>query len=244
MPHLMDLPDEILLHIQSFLPLTSLVAARGVCQLWRSVLPGSHIPTYRRDLLQLYLRALDSPAFVATRKLVDSRLKPFNRAHFLDSLPKDVPAEFACWVHEWPARAAIGAIWPGIHLFCDSHSGAELIKDRGRSLLSMATPIWNHLLFDAPSPGYVRAAPGWGTTGSTGTALLLDDARIEGWQCSRLLVLSGRWDGADLAGKVYQIDGVQGRLDTPVAGSWVEYLTQELEREEAWLRAPPRQVPA
>ena len=111
-PHL---PTEIVLMIQSFLPLNALIKARGVCRFWRSIIPGSHILPARRALLEFYLRAIRSPAFLATRPRIQAHLKPFDRERLLARLPPSVPEEFRTWVLEWPARAAVGHIWPGLH---------------------------------------------------------------------------------------------------------------------------------
>ncbi|KIP03875.1 hypothetical protein PHLGIDRAFT_129881 [Phlebiopsis gigantea 11061_1 CR5-6] len=238
-PCLTHLSDEVLLHILSYLPLTSLIVARGVCKLWRSLIPGSHIPDYRRRLLELYLRALESPAFHATRKQVLAQLYPFNRNHFIARLPKSIPEDFRCWVLEWPERAVIGILWPGIRHARNPHSDADLIADRGTVMLSVS--ILNRLSFQPPAPGTITAVmPSRPVEGETGQALLLDDAFVKGWQTSKLLMLRGTFEGADLSGRVYQLGGTKGTLDKPVANSWTDYLTQELEREATWLRERER----
>ena len=110
MPSLMELPDEIHLLIQSHFPLPTLLTARAVCKLWQSTIPGPHIPAYRRRLLDLYLRAIHSPAFKISRKDILPNLQPFDRRRILRALPDDIPDEFHCWLLEWPEKAAFGSI--------------------------------------------------------------------------------------------------------------------------------------
>ena len=246
MPSIPELPTEIVLIIQGFLPLQTLIKARGVCRLWRSLIPGSHLPAARRRLLEFYLRAIRSPAFLATRPRIQAHLKPFDRERLLARLPPSVPEEFRTWVLEWPARAAVGHIWPGLHNMAHrKDTPPALHKDRGVNLLWQSNGhILSTLRVSAPKhPGEggwlettMFSASGARKNPHAAYALLLDDACVEGWQRSRLLVLAGECAGADLGGRVYQIDGVHCRVDEPLAGSWVAFLQNELKREELWLR--------
>ncbi|EKM56198.1 uncharacterized protein PHACADRAFT_29141 [Phanerochaete carnosa HHB-10118-sp] len=231
----MDLPDELLLIILSHLPLTSLIASRGVCKLWRTLVPGSQIPTYRRGLLELYLRAIDSPAFLATRKEILGRTHAFNRAAYIDSLPQGIPDDFRCWLHEWPERAVIGLLWPGVRDGRHAHSKPDLFYDTGHAILSMT--IFNRIAFQSPLPGMMQAFMYFkDVEGESGAALLLDDAFVEGQQRSRVLLLSGTCEGAEMKGRVYNVDGVKCPMESPVATSWTQYLQQELSREDLWLK--------
>lgn len=240
MPSLNELPDEILLVIQSHLPLTGLIVARGVCKLWRSLIPGSHIPTARRSLLALYLRAIDSPAFTATRKTVLDQLYDFDRAAWLSRLHTDVPDEFRCWILEWPARAVIGAMWPAIRHTRNAHSEPDLFGDRGGVLMPMH--ILSGLQFQQPAPGTLVPYALWkDVEGDCGMGLLLDDANVEGWQRSRILVLSGSFEEKDMAGRVYEVDGTKADLQKPFAESWADFLYQELVREDSWLSERERE---
>lgn len=240
MHHFIELPDEVMLHIQSYLPLTTLVRCRGVCRLWRWLIPGSHIPTHRRRLLELYLRAVDSPAFAASRKPLLQHVYPFDREHFLARLHGGVPEDFRTWILEWPGSAVIGSLWPGIRLPRSAYSEPDLLSDRGTSVLSMT--ILCGLAFKSLPPGTMQTVMfSKPVEGDSGIALLLDDAYVHGWQSSRMLLLSGVCEGTDMSGRIYAIQGVKGRVDKPLATSWTEFLYQELEREEVWLRDRQRE---
>lgn len=232
---LMELPDELHMHIHQHLPLRALIAARGVCKLWRSLLPGSHLPAHRRGLLELYLRAIESPAFHASRKEVLARTHAFNRDAYAESLP-GAPADFACWLAEWPARAVLGLLWPGVRDGRHAHAEPTLVADAGHAILSMT--ILNRIAFGSPEPGLMQAFMFYqDVEGESGVALLLDDAFVGGRQRSRILLLSGTCEGVDMAGRIYMVDGVKCSMDSPVAMSWTEYLHQEIDREEQWLNS-------
>ncbi|EKM56192.1 uncharacterized protein PHACADRAFT_257272 [Phanerochaete carnosa HHB-10118-sp] len=229
----MQVPDELLLLIVSYFPLTTLIRARGVCKLWRSVIPGSHIPTYRRSLVKLYLRLIDSPIFLPTRKQILDQRCYWSRETYLSQLPKELPDDFRCWVLEWPERAILGLVWPGLRHTRNMFSEADLLCDTGTNILPIN--ILNSVAFHMPSPFMMQAYMySTGLRGETGVALLIDDAFIDGYQKSRILLLSGRCKGVEMVGRVYQVAGVKGAMDTPIAKSWTEYLEQELSRQEAW----------
>lgn len=234
------MPDEVLLLIQSHLPLASLIVARGVCKFWRSLIPGSHITPARHRLLSLYLHAIDSPAFHATRRTVLSHLYDFNRHAWLARLHTAVPDEFRTWILEWPERAVIGSLWPALKTGRHAYSEPDLFGDRGGVLMPMQ--ILSGLAFQAPAPGTIVPYMMWrDVEGDCGIALLLDDANVEGWQRSRMLVLNGSFEGKDMSGRVYQVDGVRGSLQKAFANSWVDFLHQELEREDVWLQERQRE---
>ena len=237
-----ELPTELVLLIQGHMTLSTLIAARGVSRVWRSLIPGPHIPVARRRLLELYLQFIHSPAFLATRPAILPNLQPFNRTKLLTRLPPHTPVDFRTWLLEWPACAVLGQIWPGLIYPDRQDSPSTLHKDRGASLLYRGdTHILNGLRLDYPAPGFMETVPYSASEGRTvgpayGCGLILDDACVDGWQRSRVLVLSGQWGKIDLTGRVYQVDGVRCRVDEPFADTWVAFLRQELEREERWLR--------
>ena len=99
----------------------------------------------------------------------------------------------------------------------------------------MTTNLVNRLLLHPPDTVEV-AAPWQPAKKEVAQALILDSVFVEGSPSGKFLILHGTLDGADLSGKVYQLDGTKGKLANPVAQNWTEYLAQELEREEEWLR--------
>lgn len=98
----------------------------------------------------------------------------------------------------------------------------------------------------APMTTEMRSVPSWVSVSPSKRAitLLLDDAYVNGWQRSKMVVLSSPTSSADhpqsnITGRVYEIDGVKGRADQSLAFGWAEFLGQELDREERWLRQHP-----
>jgi hypothetical protein len=63
------------------------------------------------------LTIINSPWFLQTRPWVLDNLQPFNREAYVDALlaqyPR-LPEAFMLWLLEWPARAIVGGIWPGL----------------------------------------------------------------------------------------------------------------------------------
>lgn len=252
---LMDLPDEVHLAIQSHMPISTLLTARAVCRLWKSLIPGSHIPPARLRLLNLYLHLIQLPVFHATRKDTLQRLQPFDRERALRLISKggiELPEEFRLWILEWPERAAFAGIWPGLgglkELPCSDEALSPIEPTRGTSLLSASGPyILRQLEVTAqPDPEHateIQVSPPWVTVppAKRAVALVLDDAYVKGWQRSNMLVLSAPTSSQELVGRVYQVDGLQTRADGVFVNSWVDYLSQELAKEEGCMRAQPGQ---
>jgi hypothetical protein len=114
----MTFPNEILLHIFSVLPLTSLIAAQGVDHNWRRLAAAADVLPLRRELLDLYFKTIiNSPWFLQTRPWVLENLQPFDREAYVAALLvqyNPLPEGFELWLLEWPALAIIGGIWPGL----------------------------------------------------------------------------------------------------------------------------------
>lgn len=258
---LMSLPVELHLAIHAHLPLPALLAARAVCTSWHALIPGTHLPPARRRLLSLYLRAVRSPAFQATRARTAKSLEPFDRHQLVATLRKGnhahaLPEEFEMWLTEWPAKAAFGGLWPGqctdVLPTNDTEKEASveeesLLKPLGKSLFSARRPpIFNQLELspvdenDERTDSDMHVAPSWVPVAPAKRAvtLLLDDATVNGWQRSKMVVLSAPATH-NITGAVYEIDGVKGRADRPLARGWTEFLEKELDREERWLAAHP-----
>jgi len=254
MLQLMNLPDEVHFAIQSHMTLPTLLTARAVCRFWHSLIPGAHIPSARLSLLRLYLQAVHSPAFQVTRKHVVSRLQSFDRERALRMVAKDgtgddIPEEFKLWILEWPERAAFPGVWPGLREDAGKAASCEeesLYKDHGTSLLNADRPyILNQLEVpkgEGDDKSEMQVVPTWISVhpSQRALALLLDDAYVNGWQRSRMLVLSAPTSSLEMAGKVYQVDGVRAKVDEPFASSWVDYLHHELAREDRWIQEHPQ----
>lgn len=112
-----DLPNEVLLHVFRFFPLKVLIIGRTVSQDWRRLIPLADISPIRRTFLGFYLTLVSSPIFPQTRPWVLANLQPFDRQAYIDGLMRQhpyVPETFRVWILEWPARAVIGCVWPGL----------------------------------------------------------------------------------------------------------------------------------
>ncbi|THH27794.1 hypothetical protein EUX98_g6391 [Antrodiella citrinella] len=109
-----DLPNELLLQIYPHLSLQSLIAARSVDRRWRALVFQAYIPPARKNLLELYLHCLDTPAFLESRADIIPNLRTFDRDAYMNFLPPDPPDEFNIWVREWPACGVTGWTWPGL----------------------------------------------------------------------------------------------------------------------------------
>ena len=146
-----DLPPELLLAIFSFLPLKSLIAAQGVDQQWRRLVPLANHPRARKALLELYHTVVNSPAFEYTRQFILPNLVPFERDDYLavlaircGTLPTLLPDEFRYWVLEWPALAVIEGTWPGMRNKRWGTRTPSLIRDNSNSL-SVCPPVTKYL---------------------------------------------------------------------------------------------------
>ncbi|KAF8516667.1 hypothetical protein JB92DRAFT_2909898 [Gautieria morchelliformis] len=67
MAKLADMPNEIHLQFFAHMPLNALIAARGVNQHWRRLVPHAHVLPARRPLLDLYLDVLKPQCCLRTR---------------------------------------------------------------------------------------------------------------------------------------------------------------------------------
>lgn len=144
-----DFPNELLLLIYPLLSLKSLIAARGVSRRWRHLVGEAILDPTRRQLLDFYLQIIDRPIFLRTRQDIIPHLHSFNRDAFFDFLPENthVPNDFEMYVKEWPARAAIGFLWPGLE---DSmyHGEDTPVRDSGtRNTLGHYPPYIKNITY-------------------------------------------------------------------------------------------------
>jgi len=119
MLHIHNLPNELLLEIFSHLPLKSLIAARGVHQNWRRLVLLANLHPARRKLLELYLSSIESAMFIDSRPFILPHIRYFDRVAYIDKLREQLrdtslPDEFVFWILEYPTRATIMWIWPGL----------------------------------------------------------------------------------------------------------------------------------
>jgi hypothetical protein len=113
-----ELPSELLFDIFTLLDLKGLIKARTVRHHWRNLVLEAPLDPTRRVLLDLYYKVIAAPSFLPSRALHATHLLPsFDREAYIQELVTKVPfipAEFEMWVLEWPAKAVIGGLWPGI----------------------------------------------------------------------------------------------------------------------------------
>ncbi|KAF9554134.1 hypothetical protein CPC08DRAFT_785135 [Agrocybe pediades] len=68
------LPNELLLHIFSFLEIKPYLISRAVCKKWQMLLPHADVHPIRRRMLQLFHHMLQSPDFLNTHVLGSWRI--------------------------------------------------------------------------------------------------------------------------------------------------------------------------
>jgi len=124
----MVLPQTLLLRCFSYMDLNCLIFSRCVCSDWRILLPLSDIHPTGRRFLELYDRMLANEVFLESRTWTLDNLKPFDRQSYIATLREqctgpeaDIPEDFEMYILEWPARMAIGCMWPGLP-FVDSQT--------------------------------------------------------------------------------------------------------------------------
>ncbi|KIJ41146.1 hypothetical protein M422DRAFT_780542 [Sphaerobolus stellatus SS14] len=145
-PSFPPLPSE--LELFSHFSLKTLVASRGGCRAWRSLVLTANIPPARRLLLEFYLELIQDKYFHQTRPWVLDNLKDFDREGYVGALVQqgaNLPEEFRLWVLEWPATAAIAGIWLGLP---DDNMGGSM-DDRmtGRNVLGIIPPQLSSVVF-------------------------------------------------------------------------------------------------
>jgi hypothetical protein len=142
------LPNELLLHIFTYLSLKSLIASYGVCRLWRQLLPAATILPNRLALFRLYLEVVSSPCFPMTRPWTLKSLEPFDREAYVSTLLEQhnyLPEAFRLWVLEWPALAVFGCVWPGlpsINIISDFADGFEKLWGCNWMCTGQVSTLW------------------------------------------------------------------------------------------------------
>ena len=114
-------PPELLLRCFSYMSLKCLISSRCVCSHWRQLIPQSDLHPTRRRFLELYDKMLANPLFLQSRTWTMDNLKPFDRQAYIATLNEqcnapeaEIPEDFRMYILEYPARMAIGCMWPGL----------------------------------------------------------------------------------------------------------------------------------
>ena len=111
------LPPELHLYIVSFLPLTSLIAARGVNTQWRAFAQTTTLHPARKVLLNIYLAAIVHPNFSSLVAALQPCVREFDREAYIEDLRSRgcvLPDLFELWILEWPTKAVHFWAWPGL----------------------------------------------------------------------------------------------------------------------------------
>lgn len=143
MTGIQDLPNELLLQIFPCLPLKALVAAQGTCRKWRVLVHAAHLYPARRRLLEHFIKCIDSPVFGHTRPSIVPHLQPFDRDNFISALPESTCDEFKMWIQEWPSKATLSWMWPGLPRTPSAKKGPAdvYVTERGVNLLNSSSPL-------------------------------------------------------------------------------------------------------
>ncbi|CAA7260934.1 unnamed protein product [Cyclocybe aegerita] len=176
-----ELPNEIWLHCFLFMTLKALIASRGVCKTWRQLVPLADLDPIRRRLLDLYDTVINSPHFYESRPWTVAHLEPFDREAYIAALESQYPAippEYRLFILEWPERAAIRSIWPGLPLLNCKTNNVQ--RARGTNFIARQPPQLSALVFKDGYPGveFVPALLVWRRWDST-TWLVFDERHPE-----------------------------------------------------------------
>lgn len=215
--------DIHLIMVYPHLPLQALIATRGVCRKWRNLAEVSHIHPTRRKLLGLYESFVHSPAFLATRPLIEPHLCTFDREAYVSALPASTPDDLRMWLLEWPARAAIACLWPGLDAKFNMSEDIFASRRDARNCLT-PTPAVHNLDLAL-----------WNGTAHVSALQVFDEGN--GWR--HWVVLDGKLGDEDLRGCVYSKvrgeDGAAGYGESLEANCWLGYLKAEVSNEQARL---------
>jgi hypothetical protein len=155
-PRVENFPNEILLQIFSLLPLKSLITGRTVSQEWRRLIPLANINPIRRSFLDFYFTLINSPIFPQTRPWLLANLQPFDRQQYINDLTDQhpyIPEAFRMWILEWPAKAVIGCVWPGLpNIHCQSEAADNVHRNEGNNMLAPLPPTICALPYENYSP--------------------------------------------------------------------------------------------
>ncbi|KAJ7074980.1 hypothetical protein B0H15DRAFT_45581 [Mycena belliarum] len=146
-----DLPPEVCLQIFPHLHLQGLIAAEGVCRLWKQLILVSDINPTRRALLALYKKIVHDPLFLPTRPWPLANLRPFDRQAYIDALLAQhnyIPEDFRLWILEWPERAVIACSWPGLPAVFCKEGADDVERMNGFNYLGRIPPLLHKITLD------------------------------------------------------------------------------------------------
>ncbi|KAL4245907.1 hypothetical protein ABKN59_009569 [Abortiporus biennis] len=229
MVELAEFPNEILLDIFVNLDLTALIHTRGVCCLWRNLVQVAKIPRVRRRLLQFYFKAVNSAAFLDTRKYILPNIRNIDRSTFVARLPASSPEELRCWLLEWPEKAIVGWIWPGLPVEPPKGIPSDVsLHACGSNFMGLTHfPRISTLLFYNPNSSRPQEDENsyhiisWNT--SWWQSVDVETVRVD-------LLSICSFNPAPLLGTVVT-EKLSGEMQT-IASSWTDFLELELAREE------------
>ncbi|KAJ6600021.1 hypothetical protein DFH09DRAFT_901848 [Mycena vulgaris] len=231
---MVDIPNEIFLQIFPHLCLKSIIAAHGVSQLWRRLLNASDIDSTRRELWSLYRSFVNSTAFLESHPWTLEHLQSFDRQAYVDALLNQhdhLPHSFLLYLLEWPAKAVISCLWPGLpQCYFDSCDGADDIElPRGCNFLSCLPPSVLKRPGNSPAvhsflPPLVHTVTytGFDAVGMPVRQDLPAFLVWEEYQMSWLILESSEFEGQvwNLCGSTYSDDDEEIRVDA----NWIEFL--------------------
>lgn len=241
-----DLPNELLLLVFPHLPLKGLIAAQGTCRRWRVLVPSAYLHPARRQLLELFAKCIDSPAFNHSRRHILPHVQPFDRDNFVSTLPEATNDEFKLWLQEWPSMATISWIWPGLPRTPLRLEPFVSISQRGINLLNVSVTR-RIRKYSLVNPDTDLALVRWETLQHPimcPAPALWEELQVNHVDVSVLplcqfqtvfnyvtsplhLVLDAGKGGESLKGSLWYFEmGDGGR----VANNWVEFLEEELKR--------------
>ncbi|KAI0782073.1 hypothetical protein C8Q75DRAFT_535924 [Abortiporus biennis] len=254
----MRIPVELILLILSFADLKTLIHCQGVSSHWRNLIlhTQNDIPPARIKLLHFYNKLVKSQVFYYTRPYILPHLNKFDRQLYVSRLPPSTsttPDEFKTWILEWPDKAVIGWLWPGLsgkHANVDSDIPGFSLDKRGINLLQPSIrfqggPLVSEDIFlDPRSERFdmlylsMMGAVGWESAlwSEIGSDILevnlLPIRRITTDDRSVALVVgSGRSKGGNqvVVGGLHKMGYCMTEC---LEMSWVDYLEEELLEEE------------
>lgn len=244
-----DFPNELFLLIFPQLPLKGLIAAQGTCRKWRTLVSASFVHPSRRRLLELYMKCLESSAFHHARRHIIPHLHSSDREQYATRLPENTPDEVKLWLTEWPSKATVSWIWPGLPRSAPSTVEPSLVSvsSRGLNLLD-SNKAFATRRFSLVNPDADLALMPWDTlchpvmfpAPKTWSELAADHVDVTvlplaqfqttfRYVTSPLYLVLDAGKGADsLKGTLWYFEmGDKGR----VAGDCIEFLEEELKRQ-------------